>query len=91
MTRLDRNLRERMDRFPLLASWSKEIEPQGERPTTDSDLKIWEGKEIKNGKARAMIVGYLLALVGFGVILDNLTDDDPSEYALVRAFYCKED
>lgn len=91
MTRLDRNLRERMERFPLLASWSKEIEPLGEMPTADTDLKIWEGKEIKNGKARAMISGYLLALVGFGVILDNRTDDDPGEYALVKAYFCKED
>lgn len=91
MTRLDRNLRERMERFPLLASWSKEIEPQGERPTAESDLIIWESKEIKNGKARAMITGYLLALVSFGVILDNRTDDDPSEYALIKAYFCKED
>ena len=91
MTRLSKDLRERMNRFPLLQSWSNEIEPEGERPTAETDAKIWDGKHDKNRYIRSRIEGFLLALVQQSVLLDNRDDDDPGEYALVRAFYCKED
>lgn len=91
MTRLNKDLKDRMERWPLLASWSREIEPQGERPTAESDLKIWEGKESKNRILRARIEGHLLALLQIGILLDNHADDDPGEFAIVKAFYCKED
>lgn len=91
MTRLSKDLNERMKKFPMLETWSAEIEPQGPRPFGENNARIWDEHERKNEIARTKIKAALRILDWLGYILDNDEGDNPGELALVQAFYCKED
>lgn len=90
MTRLSKDLHDRMKQFPFLESWSAEITEQGERPAPDSMGKLWDERERKNEIARTKIKAALYALTWLGYILDNDDGDNPGELTLVTAFFCKE-
>lgn len=91
MTRLGKDLHDRMQQFPFLESWSAEIEPQGPRPVGETNGKIWDEHERKNELARTKIKAALYVLDWLGYILDNDDGENPGEHTLVQAFYCKED
>lgn len=90
MTRLSRELNDRMKQFPFLESWSAEICPQGERPMGDMG-KVWDERDRRNEILRTKIRAALHTLNWLGYILDNDDGDNPGELTLVQAFYCKED
>lgn len=91
MTRLNKELLARVQQFPVLESWSAEIEPQGERPIGEINGRIWDEREKKNEAARTKIKAALYILTWLGYILDNDEGENPGELAMVQAFYCKED
>lgn len=90
MTRLSKDLNERMKVFPFLESWSSEIIEQGERPSNEAMGKLWDEREVRNEFYRTKIKAALHVLHWIGFILDNDDGDNPGELTLVEAFYCKE-
>lgn len=90
MTRLSKDLHDRLAQFPFLESWSNEIIEQGERPLQDSMAKLWDERERKNELMRTKIKAALHTLNWLGYVLDNDDGDNPGEMTLVQAFYCKE-
>ena len=90
MTRLSKDLHDRMKQFPFLESWSAEIIEQGDRPPIESMGKLWDERDRKNEIMRTKIKAALHTLNWLGYILDNDDGDNPGELTLVTAFFCKE-
>ena len=90
MTRLDKDLYERVKQFPFLLRWSEEIEPHGPRPVGENNGRIWDEHEKRNELARTRIKAALYVLAWLGFFLDNDEGENPGELSMVQAFLCKE-